>query len=392
MKKKMIFELLFGDKMNNKIFNLMVIFFVVLCVLIFASCTFSRRSNTRYLFEQNFTENNISEVIIEEWGDSYSYIPNIGFSSGKRVIYNGFFQLLDYVIPDSALAVLNKEELRLLRNTIYAKNGMIFQSDDLKTHFKQFSWYNPIDNNAEERLSEVDRDNIKNILIFENAQPNNSLSKKNIVGEYVEYFPVPSWSPEINIYDNNTIEWIGGGEDNFKGNYRIENGLLIVLVTEQSVGTADYFLNKNWQWPNGITYSNGIVRYTEPIRMVFPVGDKIGFIYGDSINQRRQIGSVTWISPMGEEFYESLDDLSLSMQQRAVELAKARHRNTDFEEISLIDSDIDMDGEFINVINTYRVLMRGNILGIIGRYVDVTVTGRINSRNDTIQVLGANIQ
>jgi len=377
--------------MKNKILGLMVIFFVVFCVSAFAGGkedSSVKSSSSRYLFEQNFVKNDVSEVVVEYWGGSYSYIPNIGFSAGKRVIYNGSITLLDDIIPDSALAVLNKDELKLLRNTIYAKYGMIFQSNDLKTHFQKFSWYNPINNNIEGRLSEIDRDNIKNILVFENAQSNHKLNKRNIVIEGCESFRA-SWSPEIHINNDNTIEWFRGREDNFKGSFKIENGFLVVLATEQYVGTANYFLNSNWNWPNGISYNNGIVKYYEPIKMVFPVGDIIISIYDSSILQKQQIGSVEWFL---SKDYELAGDLDLLMQSRAIELSKARQRNTDFEKISLINSDINMNGDFIYVVNTYKVLMRGNILGIIGHYVDVTVKGQINLRNNTIQVLEAKIR
>ncbi|MEO8933565.1 MAG: YARHG domain-containing protein, partial [Xanthomarina sp.] len=36
-----------------------------------------------------------------------------------------------------------KNELRILRNTIYAQHGYVFKSADLKKHFKQFAWYMP---------------------------------------------------------------------------------------------------------------------------------------------------------------------------------------------------------------------------------------------------------
>lgn len=36
-----------------------------------------------------------------------------------------------------------KEELRILRNTIYAQNGYVFKSSDLNKYFKQFNWYMP---------------------------------------------------------------------------------------------------------------------------------------------------------------------------------------------------------------------------------------------------------
>jgi len=384
--------------MKNKILSLVAVFFVAFSVSVFAggkSESSTNSSSSRYLFEQNFLKNDVSEVVVEKWGYSDSYIPNIGFSAGKRVIYNGSIALLDYIIPDSALAVLSKEELMLLRNTIYAKYGMIFQSNDLKTHFQKFSWYNPKNNNVEGSFSKTDRDNIKNIQIFENAQSNNKLNKKDIIIEATDYYPIPDWTPNIKINNDNIIEWTGRGEDNFKGSYRIENGFLVVLVTEQNVGTANYFLNSNWNWPKGVSYNNGTVKYNEPIKMIFPVGEiKISIYNSIAILQKRQIGSVEWILLDDYELadYKLADDLDLLMQKRAIELAKARQKNTDFEKISLINSNMNMNGDFINIVNTYEVIMRGNLLGIIGHIVNVKVTGQINLRNDTIQVLEANIK
>ena len=247
----------------------------------------------RYLFEQNFMRNDISKIDSDDgWGNTYSYLPNIGFSAGRRIIYNGFIPLLDYRIPDSALAVLDKEELRLLRNTIYAKHGRIFQSDDLRTHFQQFSWYNPRSNNVDGSLSENDKANIENIQLFENAVANTKVTKRDLVrGRYIEWYPVPSWSPELEINDDNTIEkrrW--DNEDNWKGVYRIVNGFLVVYVTEQKV--SDYYSKiKNWQWSDGVTYSDGKITYKEPIKMIFPIGDSNE--YGDMAH-RRKIGSAFW--------------------------------------------------------------------------------------------------
>ena len=261
------------------------------------SVTLSRRTQVGRAFSASVR---ITYRDRDEWGNLHNYIPNIGFTAGKRVIYDGFIPLLDFIIPDSALAVLNQEELRLLRNTIYAKHGMIFQSSDLRTHFQQFNWYRPENSNVEDFLTEVDKENITNMQIFENARPNLNLNKRELVRSWNEYFPVPSWSPEITINDDNTIEYMGK-EDYFKGRYRIENGFLVVFVTEQGVGTPDYLLNSSWRWPSDVTYIDGTVTYKEPVKMVFPVGDATRFVYhddsfGDSTNQWRQIGSIVWFS------------------------------------------------------------------------------------------------
>jgi hypothetical protein len=286
--------------MKDKTIVLTVVFLAIFSVSAFAggsSDSPANSSSSRYLFEQNFAKNNVTKIRSDDgWGNAYDYLPNIGFSAGKRVVYNGFIQLLDSEIPDSALAILSKEELRRLRNTIYAKYGMTFQSADLTKHFQQFSWYSPKSSNVEGQLKEVDKVNIENIQAFENAVPNPKVTKKDLVGKYIEWFPVPSWSPELEINTNNTIEkrrW--DNEDNWTGTYKIENGFLVVLVTEQ--GVSDYYSKlANWQWPDGVTYDNGKITYRVPIKMIFPVGDltklNLNPEYGNVT--KREIGSRNW--------------------------------------------------------------------------------------------------
>ncbi|MDR0331261.1 MAG: YARHG domain-containing protein, partial [Chitinispirillales bacterium] len=257
----------------------------------------AKTSPERYLFEQNFAGNDVSIVFDDyDYALFSSYAPNIGFSAGKRVVYNGSVLLLDLRIPETALAALDKKELRLLRNAIFAKHGMIFQSEDLKAHFKQFDWYNPKSGNVTDKLTDIDKRNIENIQAFENAKPKHNLSKKDLAGSFNDVTPAPSNCRTININDDNAIGYSGGGEDGFRGSYKIENGFLSVLVTEQPIGEPEYLLDNRWRWPSGVTYREGIAVYKEPVKLVFPVGDVIPhpneelgkFVRG------RQIGSVTW--------------------------------------------------------------------------------------------------
>ena len=41
----------------------------------------------------------------------------------------------------SDLSGLSARELTYLRNSIYAKHGYVFKSDELDRYFSQFSWY-----------------------------------------------------------------------------------------------------------------------------------------------------------------------------------------------------------------------------------------------------------
>jgi hypothetical protein len=232
--------------MKSKTTGFIAVFFLISCIPAFAGGEQdSSPGSSSYEFEQEYQD--------------------FGFLNGIMIIYYGYLSLLDREIPNTALAVLSKEELRLLRNAIYAKHGMIFQSNDLTTHFQQYSWYRPRSRNVETQLTEVDRINIGNIQVFENAQPNRNLRKNQLVGEYVNFFPVPSGSGHLHINDNNTIEineWPIDGST-YKGTYTIENGFLIVLIAG----------------------------YETPIKLVFPVSDEISERGGPS---RRMIGYTTW--------------------------------------------------------------------------------------------------
>ncbi len=63
---------------------------------------------------------------------------------------------------------LTKAQLRILRNTIYARHGRRFKSPDLQRYFAQFDWYYPTVNEVyEHQLSPVEKHNIQLIQAYE---------------------------------------------------------------------------------------------------------------------------------------------------------------------------------------------------------------------------------
>lgn len=46
-------------------------------------------------------------------------------------------------LTESEISGLTKDELRLARNEIYARHGLMFQAEDLQEYFGRQSWYNP---------------------------------------------------------------------------------------------------------------------------------------------------------------------------------------------------------------------------------------------------------
>lgn len=61
----------------------------------------------------------------------------------------------------------SKDELRLLRNAIFAKHGYIFKNDDLKNYFGQFTWYAPKYSDINDQLTPVEKKNVGVLKILE---------------------------------------------------------------------------------------------------------------------------------------------------------------------------------------------------------------------------------
>lgn len=62
---------------------------------------------------------------------------------------------------------MSKNDLRILRNWLYAKHGYIFKSADLRNYFNNMSWYAPKYTDVTSRLSKVERRNVQFIKCYE---------------------------------------------------------------------------------------------------------------------------------------------------------------------------------------------------------------------------------
>jgi YARHG domain len=88
------------------------------------------------------------------------------------LIINGDISLLNRRIDAISIARLDRKQLRVLRNTIFAQYGYSFNSEDLQRHFLQFDWYSARSNNVDSQLSSVDLTNIDIIRQFEYSDKN----------------------------------------------------------------------------------------------------------------------------------------------------------------------------------------------------------------------------
>ena len=62
---------------------------------------------------------------------------------------------------------LNKYELKIMRNEIYARYGYIFKTEDMKAYFESQPWYTPKYNDDTFFLTEIEKRNIELIKQYE---------------------------------------------------------------------------------------------------------------------------------------------------------------------------------------------------------------------------------
>ena len=83
-----------------------------------------------------------------------------------------------YILPESNKKTISYEDLdslsdsdiRIARNEIYARHGLIFQSDDLNMYFSNQSWYEGTTSDADSiSLNSTERKNLKTILSYEES-------------------------------------------------------------------------------------------------------------------------------------------------------------------------------------------------------------------------------
>lgn len=62
---------------------------------------------------------------------------------------------------------LNKFQLKIMRNEIFARYGYIFKTQEMKSHFSSQNWYQPLYNDVNNRLTRLEKENAEYIKTFE---------------------------------------------------------------------------------------------------------------------------------------------------------------------------------------------------------------------------------
>jgi hypothetical protein len=111
-----------------------------------------------YQPDPNFTEDKLSAEARIELGLISRALGSFASDTGK--LEQGSQASLDRVLSVQELRQLSLRDLRVPRNTIYARRGRPFKSEILQAHFKAMSWYKEDPSYTDARLTEDDKRNI----------------------------------------------------------------------------------------------------------------------------------------------------------------------------------------------------------------------------------------
>ena len=256
--------------------------FTLIVLILFSSFVFSQDLEEKYSASQSI----ISDIFV-----------------GKSILF-GNIELSNKIINDHALAVLDTEELRLLRNSIYAKYGYTFSSPELTAFFSRFSWYKPSVKNVDEFLTDIDRHNIESIKLYENKYQNKP--QIDSFDDLIKY----DWNKDIVAAgrDADFFRFCDNGKIRFRneeislrllygydGIYSIEDGILKIEITELLIKFPNLDYDENGF--NGFDWGNhhvNKIKLEEPILLRYPITGIEDFDFYGFSEKRIYIGTTPY--------------------------------------------------------------------------------------------------
>lgn len=106
-----------------------------------------------------------------------------------------WYDSIDRLFKVEELRKKSQRELRLLRNTIYARRGRPFKSKFLQFYFQFMAWYSPDPGYTDARLTKTDRRNIQLIRSVEDEKGGPLSDIEQMKSEGWIYDPEYGWGP-----------------------------------------------------------------------------------------------------------------------------------------------------------------------------------------------------
>jgi len=79
-------------------------------------------------------------------------------------------QISQQYLAEGDLEQYSKEELKIMRNEIFAVYGYIFKTEPMKSYYAAMRWYKPTNDNVDDFLTDIERGNVKLIKEVEDSK------------------------------------------------------------------------------------------------------------------------------------------------------------------------------------------------------------------------------
>jgi hypothetical protein len=179
-------------------------------------------------------------IVLKRYNNSKNIFSDIFVNNSLKILL-GDVDLLKLKLDIFSLAQMDNQNIKFIRNMIYAKYGYIFDSQGLVEYFSRFNWYDPKYSDVNSFLTEIDKYNIQLIQMFETRNEDfSNIIWDDPVGVWNDDPPMirDAWADRFIILPGNTMEYHESQMQDFKmflgmiGSYIIKGNVLIYSVTE----------------------------------------------------------------------------------------------------------------------------------------------------------------
>jgi hypothetical protein len=157
---------------------------------------------------------------------------------------DGYIYLLENILILRDLVSFSREELRFLRNMIYAKYSYKFNSQELINFFSRFKWYDSIEDNVDSFFTDIDKKNVQFIKILENNFPKDNERNNDLIGLWRLAYAVPDQGyfvgDYIKLYNNGIFEYVFRNFQAERHSNQIFGGSKYGLWTTNSENIIEY--------------------------------------------------------------------------------------------------------------------------------------------------------
>ena len=138
----------------------------ILAILLIAGYSFYLLWEKKSMAQEPSVANKNILVSVDTSTSKKTYQENVS-PTAQSVTPGRFPQASERFLTSNDVINLNKYQLKIMRNEIFARHGYIFKTPEMKSYFSQQTWYHGQYDNVNSMLSDIEKRNIDLIKMYE---------------------------------------------------------------------------------------------------------------------------------------------------------------------------------------------------------------------------------